>query len=164
MSALERATFSVAMAHAAERGDLARVRDLVRRRYDIAHVGADCAAVANAVLLDVRTREEFDASHIEGAVRIDPELSGEALRAAVERARQGRPAIAYCSVGVRSSQMIAKLERAGGAAGVSNLDGGLFAWANEGRALVGAAGPAARVHGNNGLWERLLLPEKRAAR
>ena len=49
-----------------------------------------------------------------------------------------------------------------GITNVFNLEGSIFQWANEGRALAGTNGPAAKVHPYNDRWGALLKPEVRA--
>ena len=89
-------------------------------------------------LLDVRTEAEFAVSHLPGALRIDPDASPAQVVAAI---RPNTAVVVYCSVGYRSSQLAKRLQKAG-VAGVSNLDGSIFQWANEGRLLHKAGEPA----------------------
>ncbi|GAB4424802.1 MAG: hypothetical protein OHK0039_42230 [Bacteroidia bacterium] len=60
--------------------------------------------------------------------------------------------VVYCSVGLRSAQVAARL-RALGYTQVFNLQGGLFAWVNEGYPLTDARGqPTDTVHGYASHW------------
>ena len=69
------------------------------------------------------------------------------------------PILLYCSVGYRSSRLADQLRRRGYSQ-AANLEGSLFAWANEGRPLVNAQGKAAlRVHPYNETWGKLLNPD-----
>lgn len=132
----------------------------VRAEYsDVRHISTDSLASALAdesrpapVLIDARTREEYDVSHIAGAVHVDPDdpaLDALGLDPNV-------PIVAYCSVGYRSSE-IARTLQDQGFTNVSNLEGSLFKWANEGRAVVDSTGaPTETVHPYNALWGRLL--------
>ena len=47
-------------------------------------------------------------------------------------------------------------DEAAGFEHVYNLEGGIFQWANEGRALYRAGEPAEKVHPYNRTWGRLL--------
>jgi hypothetical protein len=47
---------------------------------------------------------------------------------------------------------------------VRNLDGSIFAWANEGRPLERNGQPAQLVHPYDALWGKLLDPARRAPR
>ena len=62
------------------------------------------------VLLDVRTEEEWNVSHLPGARRVDPNAS-------IEQAAGGMPKetpiVTYCAVGYRSGELATKLRAAG---------------------------------------------------
>ena len=64
-----------------------------------------------ALLIDVRTKEEFDAEHLEGAVNI-PWEDTEALKRAIGDDKQ-REVVLYCRSGNRSGKSIAMLEAEG---------------------------------------------------
>ncbi len=84
------------------------------------------------LLVDVRAREEFEVSHLRGAI-----WAGAAKTQAdlLKRTPPNREIVFYCSVGWRSAQATERALKAG-RAGVSNLGGSIFQWANEGRPLV----------------------------
>lgn len=109
------------------------------------------------ILLDVRTAPEFQVSHLAGAVRIEPGSDPEQLHLP-----NVRPIVTYCSVGYRSAKM-AKQLRARGFRNVQNLQGSIFAWANENRPLVRDGKPTDRVHPFNAFWGRLLDKSHRAS-
>lgn len=100
---------------------------------------------APPVLLDARTEDEFNVSHLPNGVR---EMPPGALAA-------GRPVVAYCSIGWRSSAAARELSRAG-FTNVFNLEGSIFAWAGEGRPLESQGKPARKVHPYDRQWEALL--------
>lgn len=110
------------------------------------------------VLLDVRTTEEWEVSHLKGARRVEP-------NAAVEQAVPGvpkeAPIVTYCAVGYRSGELATRL-RAAGFTNVRNLEGSIFAWANEHRPLVRGNERATQVHPYNSFWGRLLTDDARA--
>ena len=68
--------------------------------------------------------------------------------------------VVYCSVGYRSAELARKLT-ARGHANVANLEGSLFAWANEGRPVYAGTRLADRVHPYDAAWGSLLKPELR---
>ena len=109
-------------------------------------------------LLDVREPDEFAVSHLRGALRIPPDASASEVLAKID---PKRPVVTYCSVGYRSSQLAQRLIDAG-AKDVRNLEGSIFAWANEGRPLEKDGRPVKTVHPYNGVFGRLLKPESRA--
>lgn len=66
---------------------------------------------SGALLIDVRTKEEFDAGHLEGAVNIPWEDTA-ALKQAIGDDKQ-RQVVLYCRSGNRSGKSIAMLEAEG---------------------------------------------------
>jgi len=110
------------------------------------------------VLLDVRTKDEWEVSHIPGARRVDP-------NAPIENANSGiakeTPIVTYCAVGYRSGVLATKLREAG-FTNVWNLEGSIFQWANEHRPLVREDQPVTTVHPYSSLWGRLLKDDVRA--
>ena len=109
------------------------------------------------VLLDVRTKAEFEVSHIHGAQRVEPGSEAGALKLA-----RGKPIVTYCSVGYRSGAFAKKLQDAG-YTNVRNISGSIFQWANEGRPLERDGQRVMKVHPYNGVWGRLLKAPLRAA-
>ena len=102
------------------------------------------------VLLDVRTEAEFAVSHLAGARRVDPDAASVALP-------KNTPIVTYCSVGYRSAKFAQRLQEAG-FTDVRNLEGSIFQWANEGRAIE----PSQKVHPYNRKWGALLEASRRA--
>jgi rhodanese-related sulfurtransferase len=110
---------------------------------------------ANPLLIDVRTHEEYEVSHLPGAIWSEtPSQIASAIREVSDR----RPVVFYCSVGVRSSRAAAKLVRSGRAK-VFNLQGSIFKWANEGRPLIANDRAVHVVHPYNERWGVLLNPQ-----
>ena len=107
------------------------------------------------LLIDVRTRQGYEVSHLPGAVWAEtPQQMASALREALDR----QAVVLYCSVGVRSSKAAATLVRSG-RANVFNLRGSIFQWANEGRTLIANDHAVHVVHPYNERWGVLLNPE-----
>ncbi len=140
--ALLRALFSVVRGADAPAEGMDHWKAVVRARFpgvpqmitaDLAARLADTNRPA-PILLDVRTRKEFDRSHLPSARHIDPD----ARPAEVERLLTGRT-------------------------NVVNLEGSIFAWANEDRPLEAGGRPAELVHPYNRTFGKLLKPERRAA-
>jgi rhodanese-related sulfurtransferase len=107
------------------------------------------------VVLDTRAAEEFAVSHLAGATLATNEKDAvQALQGVAKAA----PIVVYCSVGYRSSAIAVALQKSG-YTNVQNLDGGIFTWANEGRALVRGdrdATPTDKVHPYDSTWGKLL--------
>lgn len=109
-------------------------------------------------LLDVRTPKEFAVSHLPGAQLISPDAKAVDVLAKLE---PKRPVVVYCSVGYRSSKLAERLQAAG-MVQVMNLEGSIFAWANEDRALEQDGQPATQLHPYNKRYGQMLKPERRA--
>jgi rhodanese-related sulfurtransferase len=108
---------------------------------------------AKVVFLDAREIEEFEVSHIPGAVFVgydDFDLKS------VADIPKDATVIVYCSVGYRSEKIGEQLLRAG-FRNVKNLYGGIFHWVNTGRPVVNAKGPTKKVHAYNERWGKWLL-------
>ncbi len=115
-----------------------------------------------AVVFDVRSKEEYDTSHLPGAILVDPATGKDAFLAANAAALTGKTAVFYCAVGMRSSRLADRVGtdalKAAGATDSVNLEGGIFAWNWEGRPLVDANGPTGKVHGYDAKWGKLVKP------
>jgi rhodanese-related sulfurtransferase len=112
------------------------------------------------LILDVRAKEEFDVSRLSGAVHFEKPKD---LIDFLLRQKEKPDTIAvYGSLGFRSAEFIEAASK--GAAGLENLEGGIFAWANAGMPLEDSQGDSTTlVHPYNKIWGRLLDKEKRAA-
>jgi rhodanese-related sulfurtransferase len=112
-----------------------------------------------ALVLDVREQREFEISRIPGALRVDPAIGTQEFMRRFGHLVPGRTVLLYCSVGVRSSRIAARVDgavRAAGGAGAYNLTGGVFAWHNTGRHLVDGRGRTDLVHGFDRTWARYV--------
>lgn len=107
---------------------------------------------AAPLLIDVRSAKEYAVSHLQHARRAESLKQIQALAPA-----KGRPIVLYCSVGYRSSALAQELVRAG-YADVHNLEGSIFAWANEGRPVFrdGRQLDPPVVHPYDRKWGELL--------
>jgi rhodanese-related sulfurtransferase len=105
------------------------------------------------VVLDTRKAEEFQISHIPGAIFADYDsFSEKNLRDIPKNAK----VVVYCSVGYRSERIGEKL-RKWGYANVQNLYGGIFEWVNQGLPILDAEGkPTSKVHTYNEDWGQWL--------
>lgn len=126
---------------------------------DVRHITTDSLAswmendsAPQPLLVDARSAEEYEVSHLRGAVRMDPDAEDFAALNSLEK---DTPIVAYCSVGYRSSELATRLQAAG-FTHVMNLEGSIFRWANEGRAVYRSGQPVSEVHPYNAAWGRLL--------
>lgn len=108
------------------------------------------------LLVDVRTEEEFAVSCIPEAVHFEtPGELGEHLLGKVDLPGT---VVLYDSLGFRSAEFAEKLQDTM-TLRFEHLEGGIFAWANEGLPLTDPEGePASEVHPYNKMWGRLLDP------
>ena len=97
-------------------------------------------------ILDTREPQEYEVSHIQGAVLA--QNAADAIELLV----------VYCSVGYRSSHIAAILSRRG-YSNVFNLEGSIFKWANENRPIYSGDDRASSVHPYDENWGRLLSKE-----
>lgn len=147
---------------------LAELRLKIRQDYtDVVHISPaevrqwQQQDVLPPIILDIREPEEYAVSHIAHAINIPPATPVQtAINAHLKHRQQGQKILVYCSVGVRSSRYAQQLQAAG-VGEIYNLDGSLFAWANQGYPLVQDRGPANTVHGYDAQWQRYLLPRLR---
>lgn len=119
-------------------------------------------ARAGVLVLDVREDKEYAVSHIDGALRIDPDISPAEFMAVYGDQFAGQDVVFYCAVGRRSSRLVDKLEGeliTRGARRVSNLKGGIFNWHNGRQPLVTSKGETDKVHPYN-LWAGRLVIRK----
>jgi rhodanese-related sulfurtransferase len=104
------------------------------------------------LLLDTRTAQEYEVSHLRGAVLAD---SDSALRAVLDGIDPDRAIVVYCSVGYRSAAAAQKIQGMG-FKNVTNLEGSIFAWANQGRPVFRGGEPTDKVHPYDEQWGKLL--------
>lgn len=105
------------------------------------------------VLLDIRSPEEFEVSHITGAQLIDYDRFKPEDVAHLSR---NSKVVVYCSVGYRSERIGEKMQELGFQE-VYNLYGGIFNWKNQGNAVINSRGqPTDSVHTYNKNWGQWL--------
>jgi rhodanese-related sulfurtransferase len=131
---------------------------------DVAWIGPEAVARSQAaehksVLLDARSEAEFAVSRLPGARRVDPDGPDAAWLAPLSK---DTPLVVYCAVGYRSGNVARRLKQAGFGR-VSNLQGGVFRWAREGRPLVDDSGSTQRIHPYGAVWGWLLVEPRHRA-
>ncbi len=142
-----------------------KVHSLVRERFpDVTHISTSdldrrlmLPLPDRPILLDARSPQEYAVSQIKDA---HPAFTEAMALKALAGGDKARPVVVYCSVGYRSAELARKLI-ARGYSNVANLEGSLFAWANEGRPIYAGTRRAGRVHPYNAEWGVLLKTELR---
>jgi rhodanese-related sulfurtransferase len=137
--------------------------DVARRWPNVIHMPpgqlAELMKEGRIALFDVREQQEYQVSHIRGALRINPAIAREEFLERHASAILGKMVVFYCAVGQRSSRLVDRVAdglKARGAIEVYNLKGGIFAWHNDAYALVDGAGPTDFVHPYSQAWGGVL--------
>ncbi len=104
------------------------------------------------LLVDVRVQAEFQHSHLQGAVHLDPTAAD---LSPLQRIPYEQPIVVYDAAGAGGTAMVVALSRAGYRR-LSNLDGGVFRWVNQGHPVVTEQGEAHTVAAASWFWGRLL--------
>lgn len=110
---------------------------------------AELKKMPNVVLLDTRSKAEYEVSHLPNAHWVGyDDFDVKRVREIPKQAN----VVVYCSVGYRSERVGEKL-LAAGYQHVHNLYGSLFEWVNDGNPVVDKQGKATqRVHAYSRLW------------
>ncbi|MCI5080562.1 MAG: rhodanese-like domain-containing protein [Saprospiraceae bacterium] len=108
-------------------------------------------------LLDAREKEEFEVSHIPGAIHIGyDDFSIDK----VNKIDKDKPIVIYCSVGYRSEKVGEKLKTAG-FTNVQNLFGSIFEWVNQQKPVVDMQKDTIKkVHAYNWIWGKWVDESK----
>ncbi|XP_025962111.1 uncharacterized protein LOC112986833 [Dromaius novaehollandiae] len=127
------------------------------------------------LILDIREADEFEVSHLPGAIRIDPESNNiqEILQEHLQKEQeQQKLVVCYCTVGYRASLTAQRLnEFLSSERGqklkpflkIYNAKGGLAKWARERKGMVDKQERSTHlVHPYNAEWAKLLEPELQA--
>ena len=143
---------------------LGKIHDRIMDDYPaLTHVSSDelmaLTDTQDIIILDVREETEYTVSHIDGAVRVDPNISNDEFISRYGDDVRGKTVVLYCSVGRRSSKLGNRLSadlKASGAVNVSNLEGGIFYWHNQQLPLRRNETTTQKVHPYNRWWSRLI--------
>ncbi|TFV92372.1 rhodanese-like domain-containing protein [Algoriphagus kandeliae] len=98
-------------------------------------------------ILDTREKEEFDVSHLKGAINVGYDHFSISQ---LNKLDPKKPVLVYCTVGARSQDIGKKLAEKGFQ--VYNLYGGIFQWVNDGKEVYDQSGKTNRVHTYNLAW------------
>jgi rhodanese-related sulfurtransferase len=108
------------------------------------------------ILLDARKYEEYQVSHLPGAIWVGHHEFSEDR---IDDLDKDQPVLLYCSIGYRSEKIGERLEAAGFSQ-VYNLYGSIFEWTNRGYPLEGEDGqPVKKVHGYDAKWSKWVDAE-----
>lgn len=105
-------------------------------------------SLTNYQILDTREKEEFEVSHLDGAIWVGYDTFSLNNVATLDKTK---PVLVYCTVGARSQEIGKKLQAAGFTQ-VYNLYGGIIHWSNETKPLVADGQPTQKVHTYSRTW------------
>src|SRR5690606_725903 len=88
---------------------------------------AIAATKGTAIVLDVRTAEEFAAGHLDNAINVDWNIGAERFAEQMQHVPKDKPLFIYCKGGGRSAGAVVKLQEMG-FTNVKELKGGIVAW------------------------------------
>lgn len=115
----------------------------------------------DVIIFDVREKKEYQVSHLDEAIQVDPSLGPEEFLEQHGEAIKGKIVIYYCSVGRRSSKFASRVNQISQNENY-NLTGGIFHWRNAEMPLVDNNSITDVVHPYNLYWGRLV--EDKSAR
>jgi rhodanese-related sulfurtransferase len=111
----------------------------------------DLKQMDGVLLLDIREKEEYDVSHIEGAAYMGYNDYDASL---LKDVAKETPIVVYCSIGYRSEKVGEKIKKLGFTK-VYNLYGSIFEWINQGNPVVDNNNkPTDKVHTYNKNWSK----------
>jgi rhodanese-related sulfurtransferase len=119
---------------------------------DLAILLADDSA-HKPLLLDARTLEEYEVSHLMNA-KLAPSNLKDLIN--IEGINFSTPIVVYCSVGYRSAAIARRLQSIG-YQNVFNLSGSIFQWVNENHLVYREGKPVNKVHSYQTFWQYLLI-------
>ena len=93
----------------------------------------DFIDINNAVLVDVRTNDEYNSGYIENSINID--YFSDDFSENVEKLDKNTPIVLYCRSGKRSSKSANKLSKLGFKE-IYNLQGGILDWIEIGNSVI----------------------------
>ena len=107
------------------------------------------------IVLDSREKQEYDVSHLQGAVWVGYE-GFDIKKFMAKYPNKEQFIVVYCSVGVRSEDVGEKLLNKG-YSNVKNLYGGIFQWTNSGLSVYDSLeNKTLKVHAYGKEWSSLL--------
>ncbi|MED5354592.1 MAG: rhodanese-like domain-containing protein [Bacteroidota bacterium] len=87
----------------------------------------------DAILVDVRTEDEYNSGYIENSLNID--YFSDVFSVNADKLDKNTPIILYCRSGNRSSMSANKISKLGFKE-IYNLEGGILEWIEEGNVIV----------------------------
>jgi len=150
----------------AQNSMLIRIQQNIEKEYsNLSHISSDelvdwiGSNEDDFLLFDVRERDEYQVSHLDGSIRVDPSISFKEFLKRFSTDISGKNLVFYCSVGRRSSSLASRILEAVDdeqKSKIYNLKHGIFGWHNHEKPLVTQVGKTDFVHPFAGRWEKLI--------
>lgn len=148
----------------ADESRLEQIQQRIEKNFpSVDHISAETfqsvSSSESVVVFDVREQEEYTISHLDSAIRVDPDISREAFDKLHGKSLSGKTVVFYCSVGRRSSELADRVGDdliAHGSKDIYNLRHGIFGWHNNRMALVDSSEDTDYIHPYNWYWGRLV--------
>lgn len=118
---------------------------------------ADLVNNEKLVLLDARSKKEYEVSHLKDAIWIGYNNFEKEKVSDIDKVSE---IIIYCSVGVRSEKIGEKLLGLG-YKNIKNLYGGIFSWVNNGYPIYNEQNQTQNIHGFDKQWGKYLKAGKK---
>lgn len=100
------------------------------------------------IIIDARTVEEFETSHLKNSIRFDESI--------LSKLEKDQPILIYCTLGVRSNRLAKALSDAGYQE-VYDMKDGILGWANQEYPLINNSGESTnQIHTYNKSFSPLL--------
>lgn len=109
------------------------------------------------ILLDTRSKEEYEVSHLKNAIWIGYKKFNNSNLPQIDKDAE---IVLYCSVGVRSERIGEEL-RTLGFKNLANLYGGIFLWVNQQNPIYKDGKQTNEIHTYNKKWESFITYGKK---
>lgn len=158
-------SFILSLAPASTELTLAAMEADVAHRFPIvthlpsAELKAKLASSNPPVLIDVREDAQYSVSHLDGAIRMSPDIPIATAKAELQPLVAGREVVFYDASGMYASVLATEVQDElikSGAIAVYNLKGGIFGWHDGQGALVDGQGVTDDVHPVSDQWAKIL--------
>lgn len=115
-----------------------------------------CDKIEFFVFLDAREMEEYNVSHIKGAIQVGYDYFD---IASVDGLSKDADIVIYCSIGYRSEK-IGEILKSEGFTNVKNMYGSIFEWVNRGNPLVDNSNEKTnKIHAFDKKWGKWIFSE-----
>ena len=129
------------------------VRDYLKFTVPVVDVDTLGQHLGKYVILDTRSLEEYNISHIPGAHYIGYKDFDQSAMGGIPKSER---IVVYCSIGYRSEKVGEKLQKLG-YTNVFNLYGSIFEWANHGYPLMNSNGQETdTLHSYSRNWSKWI--------